>query len=73
MALATFILGVAGYVNPERVVEDGVTKMIEKPQGAAVLLSIRLIISLVPVILMTFGIIAAKEIPAPILKATEGS
>lgn len=63
VALATLILGVAGYANPERVVENGVTTMIEKPQGAAVLLTIRLIISLAPVVLMALGIIAAKKYP----------
>jgi oligogalacturonide transporter len=63
VAFVTFLLGVTGYLNPEIILENGVEKSVERIQPESVLLTIRIIISFVPLVLMALGIWAAVKYP----------
>lgn len=63
VAFVTFLLGITGYLNPQLIMENGVEKSVEQIQPESVLLTIRIIISFVPLALMALGIWAALKYP----------
>jgi len=63
VAFVTFLLGVTGYLNPVKLLENGVEKSVEQLQPESVLLTIRIIIAFVPIGLMILGIWAALKYP----------
>ena len=63
LLLVGFFLQLAGYVKPIRTVTDGVTKNINQPQGDAVLLTIRLLLCLMPLLMLTLVIFLSRRYP----------
>jgi len=49
---ALFLLGIAGFVSPIEVVEDGITHMVSQPQTPLVLFTINAILGIVSIILL---------------------
>jgi len=63
--LALFLLGIAGYVAPLDVIENGVATSVEQPQTKVVLFTIRVILGIVPVILLLPSTITAMRWKLP--------
>jgi len=57
--LALFLLGLAGFITPLEVVDEGVTRLITQPQTPIVLFTIRSILGIVSVILLIPSTISA--------------
>lgn len=66
-AVAIFIvsnlIGAAGYVQPVEQVVDGVETLVEQPQSAAFLLTLRLIFVIAPVVLIGVALVFASKYP----------
>lgn len=66
-ALAIFIvaqvIGLAGYAPPSQVVVDGLTQLVPVAQNATFLITLRLLFALLPVIMLTGGILTARGYP----------
>ncbi|MBN2851823.1 MAG: MFS transporter [Clostridia bacterium] len=62
-SIVLFSLGLVGYLKPVDQMVDGVLTSVEQVQPAIVILAIRLIITFVPIILLTGSIICAKKYP----------
>jgi len=63
--LALFLLGIAGYIAPLDVIENGVAKTVEQPQTSVVLFTIRIILGIVPIILLLPSTITALRWKLP--------
>jgi oligogalacturonide transporter len=66
-ALAIFLismaLDMAGYEKPAQQVVDGVVKTVEQPQSDAFVLVLRLMFALLPISLITLGLISSLRFP----------
>jgi oligogalacturonide transporter len=62
-SLTLLALGLAGYVKPVLTDVGGILKAVEQPQPEMVLFVIRFFISIIPVALVTWGIINAVKYP----------
>jgi oligogalacturonide transporter len=61
--LVAQVIGVAGYLPPQPVSVDGVTRLVEQPQSWVFLVCLRLLFALLPVGMLLVGILAARRYP----------
>ncbi len=57
------LLGLVGYREPVQVLKDGVLVAVDQDQPDGVLLVIRLIVTFIPLILLSFGVMIARRYP----------
>jgi len=61
--LVSNVLAFSGYKAPVEQVTNGITKLIEQPQGETFILALRLIFFVAPVILLSLALIVARKYP----------
>ena len=61
--LVSNVLAFSGYKAPVEQVTNGITKLIEQPQGETFILALRLVFFVAPVILLSLALIVARKYP----------
>lgn len=57
------VLALAGYIKPVEQVVEGVTRLVDQPQSAGFILTLRLIFILVPLVMLSLAIFVAYKLP----------